>query len=167
MSLLEQDFHGDDAHPIDIVEHLAQNREWDFDRVADDQIAMAVDGQWRRYSITLAWSEMDETLRLICTFEMDPPSEKLPQLYDVLNRANDNCWAGAFTFWQAQRLMVFRYGLILTGGQMAGAEQVDMMIQTAVKSSEQYYPAFQLVAWGDNPPAEAMQVAIAEAYGRA
>lgn len=167
MSFLEADFHGDDAHPIDIVENLAQNREWDFDRVADDQIAMSVEGQWRRYSITLAWSEMDETLRLICTFEMDPPSEKLPLVYDVLNRANDSCWTGAFTYWQAQRLMVYRYGLILTGGQMAVAEQVDMMIQAAVQSSERFYPAFQLVAWGDNSPEQAMQVAIAEAYGHA
>lgn len=167
MSLLEQDFHSDDVHPIDLVENLAENREWEFDRVADDQIAMAVDGQWRQYSITLAWSDIDETLRLICTFEMDPPAEKLPLFYDALNRANDSCWCGAFTYWQAQRLMVYRYGLLLAGGQMAGAEQVDAMIQSAVKSSERFYPAFQLVAWGEDTPEQAMRVAMTEAYGRA
>jgi hypothetical protein len=36
-----------------------------------------------------------------------------------------------------------------------------------VMSAERYYPAFQLVVWGERPPAEALQVAIAEAYGRA
>ena len=37
----------DEVHPIDIVETLAAHRDWDFDRVGDDQIAMAVEGQWR------------------------------------------------------------------------------------------------------------------------
>lgn len=167
MSLSEQDFQADDLHPIDIVENLAQLHQWEFDRVADDQIAMSVEGQWRTYSITLAWSEYDETLRLICTFEMEPPEEKLPLVYDVLNRANDICWTGAFTYWKAQRLMVYRYGLVLAGGQMAGTEQVDTLIKAAVAAAERFYPAFQLVAWGDQSPQESIQVAIGETYGRA
>ena len=56
MSLSEPTFSSEELHPIDIVEHLAVTRAWDFDRVGDDQIAMAVEGQWRTYSITLAWS---------------------------------------------------------------------------------------------------------------
>ena len=167
MSLSAQDIQGEDTHPIDIVENLAEHHSWDFDRVADDQIAMSVVGQWRTYSITLAWSEMDETLRLICTFEMEPSEDKLHKLYDVLNRTNDICWTGAFTYWHEQRLMVYRYGLVLAGGQIAGAEQIDTMIGAAVTAAERFYPAFQLATWGDQTPEEAMQVAIAEAYGRA
>lgn len=167
MSLSEQDYFTEELHPIDIVENLAEHHDWDFDRVADDQIAMAVEGQWRTYSITLAWSAYDETLRLICTFEMEPPAEKMPQIHDALNRVNDACWTGAFTYWEAQKLMVYRYGLVLAGGQIAGPEQIDTMIRTAVANSERYYPAFQLVAWADRAPAEAMNIAIAEAFGRA
>jgi hypothetical protein len=166
MSLSEQ-FTTDDLHPIDIVEHLAEHHDWDFDRVAEDQIAMAVEGQWRTYSITLAWSPADETLRLICTFEMEPPGERMPALYETLNRANDLCWAGAFTWWSEQALMVYRYGLVLAGGQCATPEQIDTMIGAAVLAAERFYPAFQLVAWSDRTPRDAMQVAIAEAYGRA
>ena len=32
----------DDIHPIDIVEHLAEYHDWDFDRLGDDQIARNV-----------------------------------------------------------------------------------------------------------------------------
>jgi hypothetical protein len=167
MSLSEQYYSTDDLHPIDIVEHIAEHHDWDFDRVADDQIAMAVEGQWRTYSITLAWSARDETLRLICTFEMEPPEDKLGVLYETLNSVNDTCWAGAFTYWHAQRLMVWRYGLVLAGGQIAGPEQIDTLINAAVMTAERFYPAFQLVAWADNTPEQAMQVAIAEAYGTA
>ena len=157
----------DDIHPIDIVENLASRHDWEFDRLGDDQIAMAVEAQWRTYSLTLAWSSYDETLRMVCSFEMEPPEEKVPKLYELLNKMNDQCWAGAFTYWAEQKLMVYRYGLVLTGGQIAGPEQIDTMINTAVSNAERYYPAIQLMVWGDRSPEDAMQVAIAEAYGRA
>ena len=166
MALSEQ-FLEEDLHPIDIVEHLAEHHDWDFDRIGDDQIAMAVEGQWRTYSITLAWSNYDETLRMVCSFEMEPPAERESELYELLNKMNDQCWAGAFTYWANQKLMVYRYGLVLAGGQMASPDQIDTMITAAVMSAERYYPAIQLVTWGNRSPEEAMQVAIAEAYGRA
>ncbi len=166
MALSEQ-YLEEDLHPIDIVEHIAEHHEWDFDRIAEDQIAMAVEAQWRTYSITLAWSGYDETLRMICTFEMEPPEERLPAIYEGLNVINDQCWAGAFSYWKAQKLMVYKYGLVLAGGQVASPDQINTMISAAVLSAERYYPAFQLIAWGDRDPQDAMQVAIAEAYGRA
>lgn len=167
MSLAEDFLSPDEGHPIDIVETLAEHHDWEFDRVTDDQIAMAVEGQWRTYSLTLAWSAQDETLRLICTFELEPPEGRLSALYDLLNRCNDMVWNGAFTYWVEQRLMVWRYGLVLAGGQSAGPEQIDRLISSAVMASERFYPAFQLVGWGDKSPEAAMKVAIAEAYGRA
>ena len=110
---LSEDFLAEDMHPIDIVETLAEHHAWEFDRVTDDQIAMSVEGQWRTYSLTLAWS------------------------------------------------------LCLAGGQVAGPEQIDRLISAAVMAAERFYPAFQLVTWADHSPADAIKVAIAEAYGRA
>ena len=157
----------DEIHPIDIVENLAAHHDWDFDRIGDDQIAMAVEGQWRTYSLTLAWSGYEETLRLICSFEMEPPTAMIPQLYELINLMNDQCWAGGFTYWPDHKVMLYRYGLILSGGQMASPEQVDAMIHAAVSNCERYYPAIQLTTWANQSPQEAIQVAIAEAYGRA
>ncbi len=167
MALSEQYLDADEIHPIDLVEHIAEHHEWEFDRIADDQIAMAVEGQWRTYAITLAWSAYDETLRLICTFEMEPPADRLPALYEALNKINDMCWAGSFSWWADQKMMVYRYGLVLAGDQVAGPEQVDTMIKAAVASAERFYPAFQLVTWAERSVDDAIQVAIAEAYGRA
>ena len=63
--------------------------------------------------------------------------------------------------------MVYRYGLVLAGGQIASPEQIDTMISAAVLASERYYPAFQLIAWAGQPASEAIKIAITEAYGRA
>ena len=167
MAFDENFFHGEDVHPIDIVEHIAATQDWEFDRMEDDQIAMAVEGKWRTYALCLAWSSMDETLRLIATFDMDPPAHRMDALHETLNAVNDNCWVGSYTYWEEQGVMVYRYGLLLTGGQYATPAQIDSMISAAVASTERFYPAFQLATWGEQPTSEAMQVAIAEAYGRA
>jgi hypothetical protein len=167
MDRVEHLLNSEDLHPIDIVETLAEHHEWEFDRVADDQIAMAIEGSWRTYSLSLSWCARDETLRLICSFDMDPPAGSLPGLYEALDLANDKVWSGAFTLWREQKLMVFRYGLNLAGEAQASAAQIDDMVCTAVVACERFYPAFQLVCWGNEAPKTAMKVALTEAYGRA
>lgn len=167
MAQLETYIHSEEIHPIDIAETVATHHAWDFDRMADDQIALTVEGQWRSYSLTLAWSPREEVLRLVCSFDMDPPEARLGALYEVLNLANDAVWDGGFTFWAPQRLMVWRYGLVLAGEMVASPEQIDHMIRSALDGCERFYPAFQLACWGDATPQAAMEVALAAAYGRA
>ncbi len=167
MSIVERDFTSEELHPIDIVESLAEERSWDFDRIADDQIAMAIEGSWRTYSVTLAWSAREETLRLICAFEMAPPARRLGAIYKTMALANDKCWSGAFVLWPEQKMMVYRYSLNLAGGAQAGASQINDMLRAAVMASERFYPAFQLVAWGGETPEKALGIAMTEAYGRA
>ncbi len=167
MGIVERDFNSEELHPIDIVESLAEERAWDFDRVADDQIAMAIEGSWRTYSVTLAFSAREETLRLICAFELAPPAKRLAALYKAMALANDKCWSGAFVLWPDQKLMVYRYSLNLAGGAHASAAQIDDMMGSAVTACERFYPAFQLVGWGGETPEKALGIAMAEAYGRA
>lgn len=157
----------EDLHPIDLVQSLAQSREWVFERTDDDQIAVVVDGLWQQYSISLIWSERFETLRLVCSFEFSPPHTKRAALYETLNLANDSCWNGAFTYWEDQQVMAFIYGLNLAGGAVASPQQVDNMMRISVAACEKLYPAFQLVSWGDDTPKIAMLAAINDAYGRA
>ena len=167
MSALELYLSNDSVHPIDIVETLAANHDWDFDRIGEDQIAMVIQGQWRSYALTLALSPEEDMLRLICTFEMDPPETALPALYETVSRANDMVWSGAFSFWDSQRLMVWRYALLLGVDQTAEIDQIDRMIHSAVIASERFYPAFQLVSWADHSPQSALDLALAEAVGHA
>ncbi len=167
MSIVERDFSCEELHPIDIVESLAEERAWDFDRIADDQIAMAIEGSWRTYSVTLAYSAREEALRLICAFEMAPPARRLNAFYKLMALANDRCWTGAFVLWPDQKMMVYRYNLNLTGGAQAGAAQINDMVRGAVLAAERFYPAFQLVAHGGETPEKALGIAMTEAYGRA
>lgn len=167
MSIAEREFDCEDLHPIDIVESLAEERSWDFDRIGDDQIAMAIEGTWKTYSVTLAFSAQDESLRLICAFEMDPPEDRVADLYVAMGKANDRLWSGAFTLWRDQELMAYRYSLNLAGAAQASSAQINDMVRCAVATAERYYPAFQLVAHDGETPEKALGIAMSEAYGRA
>jgi len=167
MSLSEDDLDPYDTDPIDRVEYTAEHYGWRFERVASDQIAIEIKAQWRTYSITLAWSGYDQTLRLICTYELGPTAARMPALFELLNTMNDRCWSGAFTWWEKPQLMVYRYGLILSGDMIASPEQIDTMIGSAVDTCERYYPVIQLVLWEEKTANEAMQAAFGRTFGRA
>lgn len=156
-----------DVHPIDIVETLAAQCSWDFDRIGEDQIAVAIEGAWRTYSLSLAWFGHDDMLRLLCTFDLNPPEARLGEFYRLLNIVNDKVWGGSFTLWREQELLAYRFGLTLAGGAHATPEQIGAMVHSAIGLSERFYPAFQLVGWGDECAEEAAQIAIEEAYGTA
>ena len=85
----------------------------------------------------------------------------------LINRINDETWTGAFCLWEDRNIMVWRYGLVLAGGQTASAAQIDRMIASAVSECERFYPAFQLIGWSNTDVDGAMRIAITEAYGRA
>jgi len=167
MTAIEQDFPTADIHPIDIVETLAEQASWEFDRVGENQIAMAVEGGWHTYSLTLMWSDYDDMLRLVCTFELTPPEDRLDAFHALLNIANDRIWGGGFTLWRSEGLLVYRAGLSLAGGASATPEQVEAMVCAAIAQSERFYPAFQLVGWSDETPEQAARIALEQAYGTA
>ncbi|MEO1331139.1 MAG: YbjN domain-containing protein [Pseudomonadota bacterium] len=155
------------SSPIDLVEDLAEMRSWDVDRLGEDQIAMAVEGAWKTYSLSLAWYEPGETLRMVCTYPMQCAEARTGELLKAVDAANDRSWLGGFNFWKDQELMAYRYGLTLSGGAAATHEQVEHILHEAVENCERYYPAFQLVAHQGATVETALAAALLEFAGRA
>ncbi len=167
MPAIEKDFECEDIHPIDIVQNLAEEKDWDFDRIGENQIAMTIESRWRTYSVTLTYSAHDEALRIVCAFEMSPPARRRSAINDLIVKINDRCWLGAFVIWRDQKITAYRYSLNLAGGAEASVTQINDMVRSAVMVCERFYPAFQLVGWSGESPEKALQIAIDEAYGRA
>lgn len=152
----------------DVAEDFIAGSGWEYVRASDDEVVFQVPGNVRDYDMILSWYAGEDMLRLVCTYPFALMSEsRLPSLHDLLNRANDLVWAGAFAYRVAAQQMVWRYGVLLPGGRIVGDEQVERMIMNACNACERFYPAFALGTWSDTSPAEAMKTALAEAYGRA
>ena len=153
--------------PIDLVEDLAALRSWEFDRQDEDQIVMAVDGGWTSYSLSLAWFDPEENLRMVCVFELNAPEERRAELLRAIEAANDRLWIGGFNYWAEQNLVAFRYGLALNGAAGATSEQVDAMLRGAVENCERFYPVFHMVAHQNASAETAIGTALLEAAGEA
>jgi hypothetical protein len=157
------------SHPINAIAQLAKARRWKFEQVTENRIAMAVVGRWSTYSLTFAWSAEEEVLRLHSCFELkiDPSPRSQSMLYEVLNLINNVVWSGAFVWWEEARLMLWRYGLPLTGGQVVSDEQINCLIHAAIVECEKFYPVFHSVVEGKCDPATAMNMTLADTLGSA
>ncbi len=154
-------------HPIDMVEELAMLNSWDFNRITADKIIMNVEALWRNYILTLAISEKDKILKLVCSFEIKASKQSLNKIYETLNIINDRIWAGAFTYLPSENIIIYKYGLLLNQDYDLTDTQVDQMLSDALTNCECFYPSLQKVVWGGTSPSEAIGIAMMRTQGEA
>ena len=159
--------HYEGPNPIDMVEQLASQNAWNFDRLADDQIVMSIEALWRTYAITLALSNKEEMLKLACSFEIAPLENSAEQIYETLNVINDSIWTGTFTYTSAQNLIIYRYGLVLNDDAEVTDGQIDQILFDAINSCDCFYPTLQKVIWGGQSPSDAVGIAMMMPQGEA
>ena len=105
----------DETDPLEIVENLAEKRDWEFNRIGDDHVAIVIEGLWRNYFMSLSKSHMaDGMIKLVCTFELIAKEKYSDKLYEVLNLINQEVWIGSFSYCQEKELIMFRYGVSFT-----------------------------------------------------
>jgi hypothetical protein len=56
MELLELEF-SREIHPVDVIEQVAHNNDWAFERAGDDEISISVAGSWTDYHVSFSWME--------------------------------------------------------------------------------------------------------------
>ena len=59
-----------DAHPLDVIEAVASELEWSFERSGEDEIAISASGQLSAYTVSYSWMEDCEALHMACAFDM-------------------------------------------------------------------------------------------------
>ncbi len=154
-------------HPIDLVQTVADRKNWLFERVEEERITLIVEGDWQQYSIGIDLSCQQDMLNLICAFDMSSNETVLPSLYETLNLINVDGFAGGFSYWQEQQLLVYRYTMMIGGGAIVSVVQLEQMLMESVSICDRYYPVFQLVGWDVERPVNAMNMAIPATVGRA
>ena len=157
----------DETHPIDALEMLANSEEWEFSRDLDNEISLIIEGSWREYSLTLTWNPRFEKLRLVCSFEMTPPKNKLTKLFETLNLVNTENYYGTFIYSPAENLMLFRDHFSISDEHFVTYDNLKTEINAAITIAEKFYPTFQIACWGDALPKDAISVAFGKTAGYA
>ena len=154
-------------HPLDMVEKLASNHNWLVDRAADDEINMVVEGSWSDLHICLNWRDDIEGLHMACTFDLKVPTTRRDEVRRVTAMINEQLYFGHFDIWPSEGTLMFRNGLLLTGGAKATYAQYEALIALALETSERYFPVFQFVIWAGKTSEEAMELSLLETLGEA
>ncbi len=155
------------GHPLDVIERIADEHEWIFDRRSDKEMAAQAPGRWCDYSLFFAWNEKVGAMHFTCAFDMRVPPERRASLYELLALVNERMWLGHFTIWDDEGLPMFRHAMPLRGAHGPSAEQMHDLVDTAILECERFFPAFQHVIWGGKSAAEAVAAAIIDTVGEA
>ena len=80
---------------------------------------------------------------------------------------NEQLYFGHFDLWATEGTLLFRNGLLLTGGAVATEGQCEALIDLALDACERYFPAFQFVIWAGKSADDAMRSCLIETMGEA
>ncbi|WP_210270232.1 YbjN domain-containing protein [Aureimonas sp. ME7] len=155
------------SHPVDVIELVASDHDWSFERPCDDEIAVSVRGDWTDYSVSFSWMEASEALHLGCAFTLKVPVRRQVEVLRLLSRINEQLVLGHFDLWADEGAVMFRHALLLSGGVQPTNQQAERLLSVALEACERYYQAFQFVVWAEKSVDEAMAYAVFDTVGSA
>ncbi|MBV9562277.1 MAG: YbjN domain-containing protein [Bradyrhizobium sp.] len=155
------------SHPLAVVEDIAADNNWSFERCGDDEITIASKGEWTDYQLSFTWMAELEALHLACAFDMKIPSARKSEVQRLIASVNEQLWIGHFDLWSHTGMIMHRQALVLPGGITASTAQCESMLAGAIAACERYFPAFQFVVWAGKSAGEAMNAAMFDTEGHA
>ena len=155
------------SNPVDLIEFVADTNDWAFERSADDELAMTVEGKWADYSVSFAWMEEFEAVHLSCAFDIKIPDARMNEVIKLIAHVNGEVLLGHFDIWQRADIVIFRQSLLLSGGVEPTGRQVEVLLSSALEACEAYYQAFQFVVWSGMDAQSAVSAVMFETVGEA
>ncbi|MFO1111446.1 MAG: YbjN domain-containing protein [Bradyrhizobium sp.] len=155
------------ANPLAVVEDIASDNNWAFERSGEDEVTIVTKGRWTDYQLSFTWMGEIEALHLACAFDMKIPQARLAEVQRLVAAINEQLWVGHFDLWMHTGMVMHRQALVLPNGLTASTAQCEAMVDGAIHGCERYYPAFQFVVWAGKSAQEAMNAAMFDTAGEA
>ena len=57
-------------NPLAVVEDIAADNNWSFERSGEDEVTIVSKGDWTDYQLSFTWMTEIEALHLACAFDM-------------------------------------------------------------------------------------------------
>ncbi len=166
MSLLEG-IVDSQKHPLAVVEDIASDNNWAFERSGEDEVTIVSKGDWTDYQLSFTWMGEIEALHLACAFDMKIPDARKGEVQRLIAGINEQLWVGHFDLWTHTGMIMHRQALVLPGGLTASSAQCQAMLAAAIHACERYFPSFQFVVWAGKSTAEALEAAMFDTAGEA
>ena len=155
------------SNPLAVVEDIASDNNWPFERSGEDEVTIVTKGQWTDYQLSFTWMGEIEALHLACAFDMKIPQARRAEVQRLVAAINEQLWVGHFDLWTHTGMIMHRQALVLPNRMIASTSQCEVMVDGALHGCERYYPAFQFVVWAGKTAEQAMDAAMFDTHGEA
>ncbi len=156
------------GEPIEVIEGLAAASGWPYERVADDEMVVSLEGSWGKYELRAVWGRgVDRILQLMLFPDIKLLDDRRSALAETLGLINEHVWLGHFELWSQGGIIVYRNSVLLSEDGTLSQDMADTLIGAALEEAERFFPVFQFVLWGGKTPADAIASALIETRGEA
>jgi hypothetical protein len=153
--------------PLDVVEHVLNAENLEFDRTEEGDLAFAYAGHWRLYELWFAWRPEADCLQLCLSLDLSAKADQRAPAFELANLINQRVWLGHFEVWADDGEIIYRHALSVPEGERPTLAQAASMIDGAVDAAERFFPAFEFLLGGAKSPDEAMAACMFETVGTA
>lgn len=150
------------TNPTRVFERLALAEGYDIERIAPNELEMAIPGLWCDHTISLIWNSASEQIQIFLAFEGKTPGGRSDDICRLMSLINENLSAGHFDYSSQHKALVYRNALSLRGGATLKIEQAMDLIASALDAAERGYPACQYVIWAGKSPEDALTSALVD-----
>jgi|GEM_PF-6872533 len=150
----------EDFSLIDMVQNLAEQNDWNFDRNDDDQIVVVVESNSNTYNITLASAQShnnNQTLRCISHYDLEVDEHVFSSLCIALNAINGQDFSGhTINYWEEHKLMMIKSVNVFPEDYAVKEEWISQIINDHVNIHERHRLPIQMVLSGEHTVEEAL-----------
>ena len=155
------------TNPLAVVEDIASDNNWAFERSGEDEVTIVTKGEWTDYQLSFTWMAEIEALHLACAFDMKIPTARRAEVQRLIAAVNEQLWIGHFDIWNHEGVILFRNSHLLTGGADVTPQQCEALLRSATESCDLYFQAFQFVVWSGMDAQSAVDAVLFETVGEA
>ncbi len=166
MNLAQQ--YAPDYNPIDLVEDIFSSKSFEFERRANNEVVIEVQGKWNNMLLFFSWEENMRCLHLSCLMDIKSTIEDRSKIFELMALANEDLWLGHFSYWTEQNMPVFKHAILLTDeNETILNQKISQVIDIAIKECERLYPVFKVVLTKGMDPKQALYPMMMETLGQA
>src|ERR1700730_10087688 len=111
------------TNPLAVVEDIAADNNWAFERSGEDEVTILSKGSWTDYQLSFTWMAEIGSLHLACAFDMKIPPARRGEVQRLIAAINEQLWVGHFDIWTHTGMIMHRQALVLPGGLTAPTAQ--------------------------------------------
>ncbi len=150
--------------PLDLLQCIVESRDWNFERLGDDELTLSVRGTRCDYHVSVNWRRDLTAVHVACAFDLSVPGARASEMNRLLALINEQLWLGHFDVWSGDGLVMFRNALILDDAAATRA-QMQRLVDSALDACERHYQAFHFVVWAGKDAQEAVRSTMFETQG--